>query len=55
MNKKERLKEIKRKYMQWCSECPWSTYGYECSGYQSEKCLKEREEWLKKQLKNIRD
>lgn len=49
--KKETIKEIKRKYMQWCSECPRSIYGNECSGYQSQKCLQEKREWLKKQIK----
>ena len=53
--KVKKLKEIKREYLRWCAECSRSEYWYACSGYRSEKCLEKREEWLKEQLKNIRD
>lgn len=51
--KKERLKQIIHEFKQWCSECDRSTLGNDCSGYQSEKCLQRRKEWVQEELEKL--
>ena len=51
---KKKLKELKNEYMNWCIGCPESVYGYECSGAKAEQCQKEKEEWLRSKIMNIR-
>lgn len=53
---KKKIKELKNKYMHWCDDCDNLAYDYlnPCSGYQQEKCQKEKEEWLKKEINALR-
>lgn len=43
--------EAIRKFMQYCNECPKAS-DFTCSGADAAKCLKEREEELRKVINN---
>ena len=55
MNKKEKLKELKNKCMLWCENCEARAYDYlnPCSGYQQEKCQREAQEWLRREVNEL--